>query len=93
MKNFVVYFQIARLQDRIAIVQQHMASEQCSGGPHCMLQDGMFVPPFLDPAAQVIKPFFYLNIAGFLIFSMICSGATCFCFWLLLHMSGFPVIN
>ena len=64
VKNFVVYFQIARLQDRIAIVQQHMASEQCSGGPHCMLQDGMFVPPFLDPAAQVIKHF-YIKIAGF----------------------------
>jgi hypothetical protein len=64
VKNFVIYFQIARLQDRIAIVQQHMATEQCSGGPHCMLQDGMFVP-FLDPAAQVIKHFFYINIAGF----------------------------
>lgn len=65
VKNFVVYFQIARLQDRITIVQQHMASEQCSGGPHCMLQDGMFVPPFLDPAAQVFKHFFNINIAGF----------------------------
>lgn len=51
--NFELYFQIARLQDRIAIVQQHMATEQCSGGPHCMLQDSMFVLPFLDPTAQV----------------------------------------
>jgi hypothetical protein len=58
VNKFVVYFQIARLQDRITIVQQHMATEQCSGGPHCMLQDGMFVPPFLDPAAQVLKNFF-----------------------------------
>jgi hypothetical protein len=49
------YFQIARLQDRIAIVQQHMATEQCSGGPHCMLQDSMFVMPFLDPTAQVTE--------------------------------------
>jgi hypothetical protein len=55
MNNLMQYFQIARLQERIAIVQQHMAAEQCSGGPHCMLQDSMFVPPFLDPAAQVME--------------------------------------
>jgi len=65
VKNFVACCQIARLQDRITIVQQHMASEQCSGGPHCMLQDGMFVPPFLDPAAQVSKNFFCIDITGF----------------------------
>jgi hypothetical protein len=51
----MLYFQIVRLQDRIAIVQQHMATDQCSGGPHCMLQDSMFVSPFLDHTTQVIQ--------------------------------------
>jgi hypothetical protein len=49
----MLYFQIVRLQDRIAVVQQHMATEQCSGGPRCMLQDSMFVSPFLDHTTQV----------------------------------------
>lgn len=53
IKCFCHSLQIARLQDRIAVVQQHMAAEQCTGGPHCMLPDSMF-PTYLDPTAQVM---------------------------------------
>ncbi|KAJ8937600.1 hypothetical protein NQ318_018413 [Aromia moschata] len=39
---------IAHLQERLNILSQHEANEQCNGGPQCVLQSPLFTSPMID---------------------------------------------
>lgn len=39
---------ITRLQERLNILSQHEANEQCNGGPQCVLQSPLFTSPMID---------------------------------------------
>lgn len=54
---------MVNLQERIAMLQQHEANDQCMGGPHCLLQSPMYNASVsaMDPMLQVhntVLPFF-----------------------------------
>jgi chromodomain-helicase-DNA-binding protein 7 len=39
---------IAHLQERLNILSQHEATDQCNGGPQCVLQSPLFTSPMID---------------------------------------------
>lgn len=39
---------ITHLQERLTILAQHEATEQCNGGPQCVLQSPLFTSPMID---------------------------------------------
>ncbi|XP_025832998.1 chromodomain-helicase-DNA-binding protein 7 isoform X3 [Agrilus planipennis] len=39
---------IAHLQERLSILAQHEATDQCNGGPQCVLQSPLFTSPMID---------------------------------------------
>lgn len=58
-KQLYVYgfWQINHIQDRISILQQHEANDQCMGGVHCPVVNPMYQPAIMEPAVPVVRYF------------------------------------
>jgi len=50
----IVFLQINHIQERISILQQHEANDQCMGGVHCPVVNPMYQPAIIEPAVPVV---------------------------------------
>lgn len=51
---YMYFSQINHIQERISILQQHEANDQCMGGVHCPIVNPMYQPAIMEPSVPVV---------------------------------------